>query len=175
MPLVICKGSPGRRKGSEKMSVDVSRLGPAAQHQVFEKLTSQGRNQVGGSNKKVSKYHAQKAQRVMPNGSTRTFDSLREAKRYDELALLLQAGAIRDLRLQQNFTLVEGYITAEGETVRPMVYKADFAYERPTEPDVTGTVHWLKVVEDVKGIRTDAYKLKKKLMLEKYGIIIQEV
>lgn len=152
------------------MSVDISRLGPSAQRQIYQKLTAQGKKA-----QTTSKYHAEKTQRIMPNGSIRTFDSLREAKRYDELALLLQAGAIRNLRLQQNFTLVEGYITAEGETVRPMIYKADFAYERPTEPDVTGTVHWLNVVEDAKGVRTDTYKMKKKLMLEKYGITILEV
>ncbi len=153
------------------MSIDVSRLGPAAQRQIYEQLAVQGQKPTSTH----SKYHAEKTQRVMPNGSTRTFDSRKEARRYDELVLLLQAGAIRDLRLQQNFTLVEGYITAEGDMVRPMVYKADFAYERPTEPDVTGTVHWLKVVEDAKGVRTDTYKLKKKLMLEKYGITVREV
>lgn len=157
------------------MGIDILRLGPAAQRQVYEKLTAKGEDHVGGPNKKGSKYHAQKTKRIMPNGSTRTFDSLREARRYDQLAILAKAGAIRNLRLQQNYTLVEGHVTADGETVRPMIYKADFAYERPTEPDVTGKVYWIGVVEDAKGVRTDTYKLKKKLMLEKYGITILEV
>ncbi len=47
------------------MSIDVSRLGPAAQRQVYEKLTAQGRNHVGVPDKKGSKYNAQKTQRVI--------------------------------------------------------------------------------------------------------------
>lgn len=152
------------------MSVDISRLGPSAQRQVYQLLTAQGKKASP-----QSKYHAEKTQRIMPNGKVRTFDSQREARRYDQLALLLKAGAIRDLRLQQNFTLVEGYVTADGETIRPMVYKADFAYERPTEPDVTGTVHWIKVVEDAKGVRTKEYIQKRKLMLDKFNITVLEV
>lgn len=56
-----------------------------------------------------------------------------------------------------------------------MVYRADFTYERATEPDCNGTVHWLREVEDVKGLRTKEYQLKKKLMQDKFGITIREV
>lgn len=156
------------------MGVDISRLGPAAQAQIYEHLKA--RKTMAPA--KPSKYHAEKAQRVMPNGTVRTFDSQKEARRYDELALLLAAGAIRDLRLQQSFTLVEGYVTAEGETVRPIVYKADFVYEVvPSEGRFTGG-RWAKpvqVVEDVKGVQTEGYKLKKKLMRERFGVQIREV
>lgn len=89
--------------------------------------------------------------------------------------MLRAMGKIRDLRLQTNFTLVEGYTTIEGERIKPMVYRADFVYERATEPDCNGTVYWLREVEDVKGMRTKEYQLKKKLMREKYGITIREV
>lgn len=89
---------------------------------------------------------------------------------------MLQAmGKIRNLRLQANFTLVEGYTTIEGERIKPMVYKADFTYERATVPDQNGTVYWLREVEDAKGMKTKDYLLKKKLMQEKYGITIREV
>lgn len=44
-------------------------------------------------------------------------------------------------------------------------YIADFAYIQD------GTY----VVEDTKGVRTEAYKIKRKLMLERYGIQIREV
>lgn len=74
-----------------------------------------------------------------------------------------------------NFTLVEGYTTIEGEMIKPMVYRADFVYERATEPDCNGTVYWLREVEDIKGMRTKEYQLKKKLMQDKYGITIREV
>ena len=47
---------------------------------------------------------------------------------------------------------------------RPCYYIADFVY---TENGAT-------VVEDTKGVKTDAYKIKKKLLLERYGIKIRE-
>lgn len=92
------------------------------------------------------------------------FDSAREAERYRELMLMLRAGEISDLRLQHNITLIEGFKTATGETVRPEVYKADFSYMRDGR----------RIYEDVKGVRTAAYKIKAKQALDK-GIEIQEV
>ena len=97
----------------------------------------------------MNKYGNKKAVR---NGIT--FDSQKEAARYDQLMLLLCAGEIRDLKLQPEFTLQEAFTTPLGERVRAIKYRADFSYERPTEPDCTGAVHWLPVVEDVKGFRT---------------------
>ena len=63
----------------------------------------------------------------------------------------------------------------EGERIKPMIYRADFVYERATEPDCNGTVYWLREVEDAKGMKTKDYLLKKKLMQDKYGITIREV
>lgn len=120
--------------------------------------------------KKRSKYGNRKAVR---DGIK--FDSEREAARFSELKVLQAMGKIRNLRLQANFTLVEGYTTIEGERIKPMVYKADFTYERVTEPDRNGTVYWLREVEDAKGTKTKDYLLKKKLMQDKYGITIREV
>ena len=144
-------------------SADLARLGPAAQKQVMDKL-------VGVRIPKKSKYGNRK---VMRDGIK--FDSEREARRYGELKFLLKQGRIRDLRLQANFTLVEGYTTVEGKRIKPMVYRADFTYERATEPDCNGAVHWLPEIEDAKGMHTQAYELKKKLMLDKFGITIREV
>lgn len=64
---------------------------------------------------------------------------------------------------------------SERERIKPMVYRADFVYERATGPDCNGTVHWLREVEDAKGVKTKDYLLKKKLMQDKYGITIREV
>lgn len=144
-------------------SADFARLGPAAQKQVMDKL-------AGAQAQKKSKYGNRK---VVRDGIK--FDSEREAARFGELKFLLKQGRIRDLRLQANFTLVEGYTTVEGKRIKPMVYRADFTYERATEPDYTGVVHWLPEVEDAKGMHTPAYELKKKLMQNKYGVTIREV
>jgi len=144
-------------------SADLARLGPQAQKQVLDKL-------VGEQKLKKNKYGNRK---VVRDGIK--FDSEREAARFQELKVLRAMGKIRNLRLQANFTLVEGYTTIEGERIKPMVYRADFTYERATEPDIAGVVHWLREVEDAKGMHTQAYELKKKLMQDKHGITIREV
>ena len=145
------------------MGIDISQLGKDAQAQVMAKMAVQ-------EVKKRSKYGNRK---VVRDGIK--FDSEREAARFGELKVLRAMGKIRDLRLQANFTLVEGYKTIEGERIKPMVYRADFTYERATEPDIAGVVRWLREVEDAKGAKTKDYLLKKKLMQDKYGITIREV
>ena len=145
------------------MGIDISQLGKDAQVQVMAKMAVQ-------EVQKRSKYGNRK---VVRDGIK--FDSEREAARFGELKVLRAMGKIRDLRLQANFTLVEGYTTIEGKRIKPMVYRADFAYERATEPDCNGTVYWLREVEDAKGMKTKDYLLKKKLMQDKYGITIREV
>ena len=74
--------------------------------------------------------------------------------------LLLQAGKIRDLKLQPQYTLQESTLPPEGERVRAIKYVADFSYERPTLPDCNGVVHWLPVVEDVESKATKTQKLR---------------
>lgn len=89
------------------------------------------------------------------------FDSKREAARWQELRLLERAGEISDLRRQVRYELVP---KLPGE--RPVDYIADFVYR-----DKNGN----EVVEDVKGVRTPAYVIKRKLMLWRHGIRIREV
>lgn len=87
------------------------------------------------------------------------FDSLKEARRYGELKLLVKGGVIKDLELQPVFELVPSQIHG-GKTMRKVSYIADFMYK-----DIKRGV---TVVEDVKGFKTDVYKIKKKLFLYKY-------
>lgn len=89
------------------------------------------------------------------------FDSKREAARWQELRLLERAGEISDLRRQVRYELVP---KLPGE--RPVDYIADFVYR-----DKNGN----EVVEDAKGVRTQAYVIKRKLMLWRHGIRIREV
>ena len=101
-----------------------------------------------------------------------TFDSQKEAARYDALMLLLSAGEIKDLRLQPEFTLQEAFTTPDGERVRAVRYRADFLYKRRVREGVD--TRWERVVEDVKGFRTKDYELKRKLMLG-LGIKVTEL
>ena len=99
-----------------------------------------------------------------------TYDSAKEARRGAELRLMERAGLIRDLRRQVRFCLVPT-IEGEGRKVRQRAayYVADFEYWEKVGDK------WRHVVEDVKGVRTDVYKLKKKIMLWRYGIEVREV
>lgn len=150
-------------------SADLARLGPKAQKQVLDKLAGEQKRQ------KCSKYGNRFTPRVMPNGKVHEFKSAKEARRYDELALMERKGLIRNLQIERAFTLQETYIRSDGSRVKPERYFADFVYERPTAPDCNGQVYWLQEVEDVKGKRTQMYLRKKNEMLAKYGITIREV
>lgn len=89
----------------------------------------------------------------------RIYASQAEANRAAELAILLRAGEIRDLEYQPVFHLVVN-------GVKVGKYIADFSYYVPAKGFV---------VEDVKGVRTPTYRLKKKLVEALYGITITEV
>lgn len=106
----------------------------------------------------MNKYHNRK---VTVNGIT--FDSQKEADRYLELLLLQKAGEIDRLKLQPEFTLQEAFTTPEGEKVKAIRYRADFAYRKKMRGGVD--TYWVSVVEDVKGFRTKDYELKRKWML----------
>lgn len=107
-----------------------------------------------------SKYHSTKQ---IIDGHV--FASKKEAARYEELKLLERAGIISDLELQKRFELIPSQ-RIDGKVVeRPCYYVCDFAYCEGGN----------RVIEDAKGMKTEVYKIKKKLMLYKYGIAIKEV
>lgn len=104
---------------------------------------------------KRSKYRAVK---TVVDGIT--FDSKKEAARYGDLKLLEKEGKIRDLRLQPPYQLVVN-------GVKIGRYQGDFLYL----DCATGR----EVLEDVKGMKTAIYRLKKKLVLALHGVEIVEV
>lgn len=109
---------------------------------------------------KMSKYHSRK---TVLDGIT--FDSGAEASRWSQLRLMERANLIHDLERQVSFQLVPEETGPDGKRLRPMRYVADFVYK-----DAEGKVH----VEDVKGVRTEAYKIKKRLMWHILGIAVEE-
>lgn len=122
----------------------------------------------------MSKYHSKK---ITVNGIT--YDSKKEAKRHAELLLLERGGAITGLQRQVRFTLLPAHYEAyerygkDGKRLkdgrrcveRAVFYVADFTYKQDGE----------LVVEDVKGIRTKEYILKRKMLLYFRGIKIREI
>nr|DAL31304.1 MAG TPA_asm: Endonuclease [Caudoviricetes sp.] len=110
---------------------------------------------------KTNKYHNKK---VEFEGIK--FDSKKEALRYKELKYLAEKGLIKNLELQKMFELLPKY-DINGRHVRAITYTCDFYYY--------DTIKNLFVVEDVKGMKTDVYKIKKKMFEYKYQIEIKEV
>ena len=92
-----------------------------------------------------------------------TFDSKKEFDRWVQLKLMEKSGLIKNLTRQQKFELIPKQ-RYNGKTILPVYYIADFVYEQ----------NGVEIVEDVKGMKTEVYKIKRKLMLWRYGILIKE-
>ena len=147
------------------MGISLSDLSAKAREQVVAKLAIEQVKKIKQA-EKPSKYHAEKVESRLADGTPHTFDSVKEAKRYSELAILLRAGEITDLRVQVPFELIPKQKKADGKEERPCSYVADFVYKDN---------HGNEIVEDTKGIRTKEYIIKRKIMLWRYGITIKEV
>ena len=102
----------------------------------------------------MSKYNAKKTE---VDGFV--FDSKKEAARYQQLVLMERAGEIAELQCQPKFPI---YVN----DIKVCTYIADFRYL-----DIAKNAY---IVEDVKGIKTSIYRLKKKLMKACYGIDVFE-
>ena len=95
------------------------------------------------------------------------FASKAEAERYCQLRLLVKAGEIYNLEMQPKYL-----ISINGQKI--CTYVADFRYfsKEHGPKNQVGHLH----VEDVKGIKTPVYRLKKKLVEALYpGVKIEEI
>lgn len=106
---------------------------------------------------KMSKYH----NKIAYTADGIKHASQKEANRWCELKMLERVGAITDLKRQVEYELLP---PQEGE--RKVTYVADFVYT-----DDKGNT----IVEDTKGVKTEVYILKRKLMLWVHNIRIHEV
>ncbi len=106
---------------------------------------------------KQSKYKNVKTSRVLPDGTVAKFDSKKEAVRWDELLFLQSLGKISGLKRQVTYKFVVN-------GVKICSYRADFEYVNDGK----------SVTEDVKGVLTAMYKIKKKLMKAVFSIDILE-
>lgn len=102
--------------------------------------------------RKTNKYHVSNKEKRTKDGIL--FASKSEMQRYNELKMLEKIGKISELELQPRFLLIPKLKKGD----RATYYVADFAYTRDGE----------RIVEDVKGFKTQVYKLKIKLLLWKY-------
>jgi len=84
------------------------------------------------------------------------FDSKAEALRYQELRLLERAGRVVCIERQTEYVLVPAYTRRDGTKCRGTRYLADFRY--------VDTSTGCTVVEDVKGVATEAYRIKRTML-----------
>ena len=108
---------------------------------------------------KQNKYHNKK---VEYDGIK--FDSVKEKNRYIGLKQMEKLGVIQNLQRQVKYELQPSF-KLNGKTIRTITYIADFVY---VQDDV-------EVIEDVKGMRTKEYLLKKKMFEYKYQKEIKEI
>ncbi len=95
------------------------------------------------------------------------FDSRKEARYYNLLLTLQEQGKIHSLRCQVPFSFViNGEAMRNPDSNRVIKYIADFEYF---------TSEGERKIVDVKGFKTDIYKLKKALMMACNGILIEEI
>ena len=123
--------------------------------------------------KSSSKYHNEK---IKYKGET--FDSRKEFDYYLILKDREKRGEIYGLERQKSIEIQPSFKTPDGETVRAITYIADFVYKerigsRKVDDKIISDDIIVHVV-DVKGYKTEIYKLKKKLLAYK-GIYIEEV
>jgi len=96
------------------------------------------------------------------------FDSKFESEFYQELKALEKMGLIWDLKLQHVFHILDKF-EYQGKKYQGIKYLADFTFMEAENTKL--------VVVDVKGFCNNIYKLKKKLLLAKFGhaIIFREI
>ncbi len=117
--------------------------------------------------KKPSKYHNRKVEYRDPKtGETITFDSEKERDYYLLLKDRERRGEIKDLKRQVEIEIQRSFVDKADNKHRAIKYIADFTYYDLKDY----SIHYI----DVKGYKTEVYKLKKKLLAYR-NIIIEEV
>lgn len=154
------------------MGISITDLSPRAQQQVLRQLQARETQKKAPKSKGGNKLHAQKSPGYLIDGTPHTFDSKREHRRYETLAMMQRAGEISNLRTQVRYDLIPKQKRADGKTERAVYYDADFVYKNKDGETV---------VEDSKGYRNPnsapyaKFVLKRKLMLWVHGITVYEV
>ena len=116
------------------------------------------RNPIGRRMQYLVRGNKYGAVKTIFNG--RMYDSKGEGRRAADLETLERAGEIRNLRKQVTYDLMVNGITVAR-------YKADFVYEEKLNGK------WFDVTEDFKGLMTDVFRIKRKLMKACHGIDIK--
>ena len=110
------------------------------------------------------------------------FDSKHEAETFIKLKILQDKGLINHLEIQKKYVLIESQYAPSTEIYKRGEHKGEPKKGKLLEKEVSYyadfdyyTKEGEHVVADAKGCRTKDYIIKRKLMLERYGIQIKEI
>lgn len=118
-----------------------------------------------------SKYNNAKPEYYDPDlKETLKFDSNKEFEYYLLLKDRLKRGEIYELKRQVKLLIQPAFIAPNGEKIKEISYIADFVYTTIDRGQGVVKQHYI----DVKGFKTDVYRLKKKLLAYR-GFYIEEV
>ena len=92
------------------------------------------------------------------------FDSKHELERWIVLKDMEKRGEITWLRRQVRYKVIPE-MEYNGKKLKPNYYVVDFEYDKDGET----------ILEDAKGVETEVYRLKKKLVYQIYGRWVHEV
>lgn len=90
------------------------------------------------------------------------FDSKKEGNRYVELTMMEKAGIISDLKVKPDAFVLAPAVKLNNRTKPALRYFPDFSYIKSG----------IFVVEDTKGVQTEAFRIKRHLMKSIHGIEI---
>ena len=119
-----------------------------------------GKHKEAADARRLSKYNA-KGKWL----DGRWFDSQMEAARYLQLKELRKANLISEIEFQPEFSV-------SINNKQMFVYKADFSYNLIDPVTSRPLEH---IIEDVKGMKTPVYRLKKKMVEAAYDIFVAEL
>ena len=124
---------------------------------------------------KASKYNNEKPTYYDKDlKETLTFDSIKEFEYFLVLKDRQKKGEIFNLRRQVKITIQPDFFDITGKHHEAITYYADFYYITQKWDDDGRFTENKEHYIDVKGVKTDVYRLKKKLLAYK-NIIIEEV
>ncbi len=132
-------------------------LDPATREELNRQLLASGQEPLEAPKKK-QKYGNLRGYEAFGQ----KYDSRAEADYHGQLLIREKAGDVRSIRRQVAYDLVV-------KGVHVCRYRSDFNYEERAGSD------WVERVTDIKGFVTDAYAIKKKLMLACHGIQVLEI
>jgi len=131
------------------------------------RISEEDLRRIYGKPPKKAKYNNKKPEYYDPAlKETIKFDSEKERDYYLILKDRAKKGELKDIRRQVTIEIQPAFTAVTGERIQAINYKADFVYYDLKD----GREH----IVDVKGFKTEIYKLKYKLLLYK-GIVIEEV